>query len=80
MKTTVRKWGNSLAVRIPKAAAVETNLAQGSVVEVEVRNGRIVLEPQRPPKYTLEELVAGMTEENRHDEIDSGPPVGKELW
>jgi antitoxin MazE len=80
MKTQVQKWGNSLAIRIPKSFAVESNVTHGSPVEVSVDNGNIIVKPIKEHRYTLEELVDGITEENLHDEVDWGPPVGKEVW
>ena len=80
MKVQIQKWGNSLALRIPKAFAVESNVSSGSTVDVSVDNGNIVVKPINKPEYTLKELVDGITDENRHDEIDWGRPVGKEVW
>ena len=79
MQTRVQKWGNSLAVRIPKSFAVQSQLAQDSVVEMFLEDGKIVLLAV-PPESTLEQLLEGVTEENRHDEIDTGPAVGREAW
>ena len=79
--TTVRvaKWGNRLAARIPKAVAEQARLQEGDAVSVEVVDGHFELRSaERIP--TLEELVAQITPENRHGEIDWGPAVGKEIW
>lgn len=78
MKLQIQKWGNSLALRIPKAFAVESSIEGGTTVDVSMENGNIVLKPVRDGRYTLEELVGGITKENRHDEIDWGRPVGRE--
>ena len=80
MKATVQKWGNSLALRIPKAFIESTHLTRGSIVDLDIRNGKIVIEPKPLPKYTLDELLGKVTKDNIHEEIDSGPPVGKEIW
>lgn len=80
MLTKVQKWGDSLALRIPKALAEEAGLKAGSEVELRVENGCLTIYPPGVPHYTLEELVAQITPENRHDEVDWGPPVGKEVW
>lgn len=81
MKARVQKWGNSLAVRIPKAFAVEIGLSAETPVEVSIREGNLVIEPAPDEEaFTLEQLVAGITEENRHPETDWGPPVGNEVW
>lgn len=80
MKVQIQKWGNSLALRIPKAFAVESNVTGGSTVEISMNNGTIVVTPLKESKYTLEELVDGITDDNRHEEVDWGQPVGKEVW
>jgi antitoxin MazE len=77
-KAQVVKWGNSLAVRIPKAVAEEARLKEGDAIVIKAARGRIVLQPtERIP--TLKELVAQITPENRHDEIQMGPEMGKEI-
>jgi len=80
MLATVSKWGNSRAVRIPKELALETGLDFGSKVELILENGELRIVPVKEPRYTLEELVAQITPENRHSAVDWGPPVGKEVW
>lgn len=81
MKTKIQKWGNSLAVRIPKSFAVQTKLEQDSIVDLSLVNGEIVVKPhQEKPKYTLDELLANVSEDNIHPETDWGKPVGKEVW
>jgi antitoxin MazE len=80
MNTHVQRWGNSLAIRIPKAFAEETGLQPNDEVEITVRDGQIVVTPRKTKTYTLEELAEKITEENRHDEWDMGPAVGKEVW
>jgi antitoxin MazE len=77
MKTKVQKWGNSLAVRIPKDVAEKVALRQGMEMELIAENHQITLKPQKP-NPTLEELVSQITPENRHEEIDFGR-VGKEM-
>ncbi len=80
MLANVAKWGNSRAIRIPKDMALELGLDFGSQVELIAEEGQIRIVPAKRPKYTLEELVAQITPENRHEEWDTGPPVGKEIW
>ncbi|MCY3781916.1 MAG: AbrB/MazE/SpoVT family DNA-binding domain-containing protein [Chloroflexi bacterium] len=80
MLANVAKWGNSRAIRIPKDMALELGLDFGSQVELIAEEGQIRIVPAKRPKYTLEELVAQITPENRHGEIDIGPAVGKEVW
>lgn len=79
MTTQIAKWGNSLALRIPKNLAAEVNVQDGDAVEVSVENGALVVRPARR-RYTIEELVADMRPEGRHGETDWGKPVGKEAW
>ena len=80
MKTRIQKWGNSLALRIPKPFAEEARLAEDSTVDVTVRNGKLVVVAVEEPEETLESLVALITTENRHGETDTGRPVGNEIW
>jgi len=77
-KAQVVKWGNSLAVRIPKAVAEQARVREGDAIVIKAARGRIVVErTERVP--TLEELVAQITPENRHEEVQIGPEVGKEI-
>jgi antitoxin MazE len=78
MKVQVQKWGNSLALRIPKSFAVETSIENGSTVEVTLEKGAIVMKPARED-INLEDLLSGITAENIHAEMDFGKPEGKEL-
>jgi antitoxin MazE len=78
MKVQVQKWGNSLALRIPKSCAVETNIENGSTVDIAVQKGAIIVKPVVEEKNTLEEMLANITEENLHTEIDFGKAEGRE--
>ena len=80
MQTKIQKWGNSLAVRIPTAFVKEANVAYGTTVDISVENGRIVIDPQGEPVYTLEELLKGVTKNNLHTGVDTGDVVGQEVW
>ena len=80
MKTRVKKWGNSLALRIPKSFATEAKLADNSAVELSIVDGALVIHPVFPETPTLAELLKGVTDENLHGEWDTGPTVGKEKW
>jgi antitoxin MazE len=80
MQTKIQKWGNSLAIRIPKPFALEIGLDQNSVVEVSVSGGKLLLEPVTAPEYTLEQLLAQVTDANLHTETDIGVVVGNEVW
>lgn len=79
LQTHIQKWGNSLAIRIPKPFALEVGLEQNSPVTVSVIDGKLVLEPVQPT-YTLEELLSQVTPENLHQEIETGTAVGDEVW
>lgn len=79
MKTKIQKWGNSLAVRIPKSFAVETQMKQDAVVDLSVLNGQIIVQLHREsPKYELDQLLSGMTLDQIHSETDWGESVGLE--
>jgi len=79
-ETTVSKWGNSLAVRIPQAVAREAHLSEGDCLAMDLDpDGRIVLRSVRRT-YELSELVSGITQGNRHGETDWGQPQGDESW
>ena len=79
-ETTVSRWGNSLAVRIPQRVVKEARLNEGDAVAMAVaRDGSIVLRSTRR-KYQLSELVSKITRKNRHGEMEWGRPVGKESW
>ena len=80
MKTRVQKWGNSLALRIPKSFADEVGLQKETSVEVSLVDGKIVITRLTEPKLTLEQLLSKVTKDNLHDEIDTGPAVGNETW
>ena len=80
MRASVEKWGNSLAVRIPKAIAEESRLTKGSAVELSLVDWKVVLTPHRRRKYSLAELLGKVTKRNRPSEWDTGKPVGKEAW
>ncbi len=78
MKAKVQKWGNSLALRIPRALAQESHLIQGSVVEMHVVDGKLVVESDLPPVYKLEDLLSKVTKKNTHEEVSTGGSVGRE--
>lgn len=80
MKTRIQKWGNSLALRIPKSFAQETHLEQGSLVEVSTQNGKLLVTPLPQPAITLEALLKDVTSQNLHHEVDTGSAVGGEVW
>lgn len=80
MNATIQKWGNSLALRIPKAVARDTCLGSGSVVNLTVEEGKVVIEPVRKTEYRLDELLKGISKKNIHPSVDTGPAVGREIW
>ena len=80
MRTRVHKWGNSLALRIPKSFATEVGLGSESSIDLSVVNGKLVIEPVPEPEVTLEQLLAQVTEDNLHDEVSTGPAMGNEAW
>lgn len=80
MRTRVQKWGNSLALRIPKYFATEVGLQRETDVEILLANGKLVITPVIKPKLTLKQLLAKVTKENLHNEVATGPAVGNETW
>ena len=80
MKTAVQKWGNSLALRIPKAYADETGVRDGSSVELSLRAGSLVISPIRRTTFKLEDLLKGVNPKNRHAVVETGAATGQEVW
>lgn len=80
MKTRVQKWGNSLAVRIPKSFADEVGLTANTAVELSLVDGTLVVQPVAAKVLTLAELLSGVTDDNCPGEWQTGPAVGKEVW
>jgi antitoxin MazE len=80
MQAKIQKWGNSLAVRIPKAFVKEAHVEYGTPVNLSVDDGRIIIDPRTQPEYRLEDLLKGVTKRNLHAEVDTGSPVGREAW
>lgn len=80
MDAAVQKWGNSLALRIPSALAKEVRLRPGSLVDLAVVEGKMIVTPKGERRYSLDTLLKGVTEKNRHAEADWGGPAGRETW
>ena len=80
MLTKIQKWGNSLGLRIPKSFANEASVEAGSTVDIAIEDGSLVVRPLRRPRYTLEELLRQVNVRNRHKEVSTGEPVGREAW
>ncbi len=77
----LRKWGNSLALRIPATLARQLNLTENTQVECTVMDGRLVISPvTEQPDYSLGQLLDRVTPENIPGETEVGPPVGREIW
>lgn len=80
MNITVKKWGNSAAVRIPASIMEAMHLDLDEVVDVRAEKGRIIIEPVKRKKYDLDALLKGITPDNLHASEDTGPAVGNESW
>lgn len=80
MRVQVQKWGNSLALRIPKPFAEDAEMREGTIVDLSVSEGKLVVVPVRKKKVTLKQLLAKVHRGNLHRETDSGPAVGREIW
>ena len=80
MRIKIQKWGNSLALRIPKAFAFQSKIRQDEYVNLTLDKNKIIVEPVIEKEYTLEELISGIKKSNLHREIDFGNKVGGEHW
>ena len=80
MVLKIQKWGNSLGLRIPKAFAEETDLHDGSAVNLVIENGKLAILPVCKRKLRLSRLLAQINRNNLHAEIIVGEPAGAELW
>ena len=80
MLAKVQKWGNSLALRIPKSYALEAKLEKDSDVEISLIEGQLVIRPMVTIKQELVHLLSGITEDNLHDACETGAAVGNENW
>ena len=80
MKTRIQKWGNSLALRIPKSFANEVGLDKEAPVDISLADGKLVITPVTQPKPTLKQLLAKITKDNLHSEVETGSAAGNETW
>ena len=80
MQTKIRKWGNSLGLRIPRAFALEARVEEGATVDLSVENGWLLVRPLRARKFALGALLRKVTRRNLHGEIQTGTAVGREVW
>ena len=79
MRARVQRWGNSLALRIPQAIAQETDIQEGTEVEIAARRGKLVVS-RTAPRYELADLLAKITKDNIHEETWTEPAKGREIW
>jgi len=80
MLAKAQKWGNSLAVRLPKTLAEECGIEADSPVEIVREDNLIIIKPIRKKGISLDSLLAGVTRDNIHCEVSTGKPAGKEIW
>jgi antitoxin MazE len=80
MHVRVQKWGNSLAVRLPKPLAEDAEVKEGTVLNLAVSEGMVVATPVQKRKWSLKQLLARVSKKNLHAEVDFGPSVGREIW
>ena len=80
MQTTVQKWGNSLAIRIPKSFASETKINNGTEVDILIKNNQSIITPVIKEEYSLETFLADINDSNLHEATDFGEPLGLELF
>jgi len=78
--SSIKKWGNSLAIRIPSSVIQDLALSENSSVQITSNGVVATIQPKKRKKVTLNELVAAITPDNIHNEADWGKPVGKEIW
>ena len=80
MVAKAQKWGNSLAVRLPKAMAEECGIQADSPIEIIREENTIIIKPITKKRISLDLLLSEITEENLHSEVSTGKPVGREIW
>jgi len=80
MKTAIQRWGNSLALRIPRTYAAETRISEGSEVELSLKAGTLVVRPLVRKRHSLTDLLKQITPANRHGAVETGKAVGQEAW
>ncbi len=78
MQVVIKKWGNSVGIRIPSSILTALNMQVEAIVDIREEAGKIIIEPVRQTKYSLENLLTAITTDNLHQEISTGTPVGKE--
>ena len=78
--SSIKKWGNSLAIRIPSSVIQDLALSENSSVQITSNGVVATIQPKSRKKVSLDELVAAIKPDNIHKEVDWGKPVGKEVW
>ncbi len=78
--TRIKKWGNSYGIRIPREQLEKSGIRPDDMVEILSESGQLTVKPVQKPKYTLDELLAQMTPDNLHDEVQTGKATGSEIW
>ena len=80
MPITLHRWGNCVGLRVPKPLLEQLGLAEGSQVDVKVEGDRLVIEPPRPKRLTLQDVLRGFIPDSQPGEVDWGAAAGKEVW
>jgi antitoxin MazE len=80
MNMPIKKWGNILALRIPKSFAKEAHIDQGATVDISVKDGKLIIAKPARKTYTLDKLLATISNKNIHKEWETGREMGKEIW
>lgn len=80
MRSKIQKWGNSLAIRVPRVFASELGIDQGTTVELSIDQDRLVVATATTKARTLARLLTKVTPENLHAEVTTGDAVGREVW
>ena len=80
MRVPVQKWGNSLALRIPKPFAEDVGVSEGTVVDVSISRGRLIAVPVAPRRTRLQDLLRRVTKRNLRGEVGTGRAVDREAW
>ncbi len=80
MHVRVQKWGNSLALRIPKPLAKDAEVMEGTVLNLAVSEGKVIATRVEHKKISLSELLAKVNKKNLHREVDFGRRAGREIW
>ena len=80
MLTKIQRWGNSLGLRIPRVFADQVGVEAGAEVDISVEDGELIIRPASKPKYKLDDLLKGATARTLHKEVETGDPVGREVW